>query len=66
MANHFPTYDTKLMMPKSSVESLVQSGALDDLVEPTRWRELIEETIGLFLVGEPPILKLVLAHIFRI
>ena len=32
----FPTDGAKLMMPKSSVGSLVQSGTLDDLIEPAR------------------------------
>ena len=35
MAN-LPTDDAKLMMPKSSIGSLIQSGALDDLVGPAR------------------------------
>ena len=32
MANLIPTDGAKLMMPKSSVGSLVEFGALDDLV----------------------------------
>ena len=32
----FPTDGAKLMMPKSLVGSLVQSGALDDLIELAR------------------------------
>ena len=36
MANQFPTDGAKLMMPKSLVGLLVQSGVLDDLVGPAR------------------------------
>ena len=36
MANLLPTDDAKSMMSKSSVGSLVQSRALDDLVGPAR------------------------------
>ena len=36
MTNCLPTDGAKLMMPKSSVGSLLQSETLDDLVEPAR------------------------------